>query len=326
MKKRFRFKKRIKLKLFIYILIFFLFNYFMLGIIFNGKIINLKNILVESVLKEVVNENNYFLNKLDFNITTPKNILYSSLNKIVSKKDLVVFSNNEEADFFNYENAKTEYIEDPNPIMIDKPIVYIYNTHQLEEYSMNSIYDYSIKPNVMIASYVLKEKLNDLKIPSIVETSNVKEYLTRNKLQYSDSYIASRYFMKTAIKNNSSPKYFFDLHRDSAKINKTLYKKDNKEYARILFVVGRGHSNYKENLRLTTILNEKIKSKYPGFSRGILQKGTINGNGRYNQDISRHAFLIEVGGVDNTIEQVYNTCEILAPIIYEFIEEIENGN
>jgi stage II sporulation protein P len=324
MRKRFKNKRKFKTKLLSYILIFILFNYLLLGLIFNGKTINVKDILLQSVLKEIINENNYFIEKLDFNLTTPKNILYASLNKAVSKDDLAVFSSNDETDFFNYEKSKTEYIEDPNPISIEKPLVYIYNTHQLEGYSMNSIYDYSIKPNVMIASYVLKEKLNDLKIPSIVETANIKEYLAKNRLNYNYSYQASRYFMKTAVKEFSSIKYFFDIHRDSTRLGKTLYKKDGKEYAKILFVVGQGHRNYKKNLENTKKLNQMIIDKYPKFSRGILRKGTVNGNGKYNQDIGEYAFLLELGGVDNTIEQVYNTCELIAPIIKEFIKEAES--
>ncbi len=325
MKRRFKFKRKIKLKIFLYVFLFFLFNYFFMGIIFNGKSINLKEILLESMLKEIVNKNNYFLDKLDFNLTTPKNILYASLNKVVSKEDLIVFSSDEEGDIFNYENSKTEYIEDPNPITITSPIVYIYNTHQLEEYSMNSIYDYSIKPNVMIASYVLKEKLNDLETASIVEIANIKKYLTKNRLKYGSSYVASRYFMKSSIKSFPSIKYFFDLHRDSTRIGKTLYKLNGKEYAKILFVVGTDNRNSKANLEMTKILNKKIIDKYPKFSRGIMKKGGKGVNGVYNQDISKYAFLIEIGGVDNTVEQVYNTCELIAPIIAEFIKEMEEN-
>ena len=46
-----------------------------------------------------------------------------------------------------------------------------------------------------------------------------------------------------------------------------------------------------------------------------------NLNGIYNQDISNNAMLIEVGGYENTIDEVYNTMEILAIILKDIINE-----
>ena len=44
-------------------------------------------------------------------------------------------------------------------INLDNPILYLYNTHQLETYSNEGIENTTITPNVMMASYLLKEKL-----------------------------------------------------------------------------------------------------------------------------------------------------------------------
>lgn len=324
MKRKFKLKKR-KLKIIFHLLLLFFAFYIFLGIIFNGKVINIKEILMNSAFKEIINEDNYFIKKLNINLTTPKNILYISLNNIIPKKALIVFSSDEETDLFNYENSLTDYVEDPNPIEVEDPIVYIYNTHQLEEYNMKTLYDYSIKPNVMIASYIIKEKLNNYGIPSIVETANIKEYLDKNKLKYNYSYVASRYFAEITLSKNMSIEYLIDIHRDSTRLEGTLYKKDGKEYARILFVIGLDHVNYHKNLDLSTKLNNFIKKDYPGISRGILKKSGKNVNGIYNQDLSPNSILIEIGGVDNTIEQVYNTCEVLAKKISEYIKGVKNG-
>ena len=62
--------------------------------------------------------------------------------------------------------VKTKYIKDPNPTEVKEPRVYIYNTHQLENYSATNFEDYNITPNVLMASYMLKEKLNKNNIPS----------------------------------------------------------------------------------------------------------------------------------------------------------------
>lgn len=319
MKKRFKVRKKGFKKIFLIILIVFTI-YFMMGILYNGKTINLKDLLFNSLLKEIIKEDSFISKRLDIEINTPENLIYTSLNKIVDKKDMTVFSSKED-DYFNYDDSKSDYVEDPSDIKSEDPIVYIYNSHQLEEYNMDVLYDYSIKPNVLIASYILKEKFIDIGISSIVETSNIKKYLNDNKLKYNYSYVASRYFAEIMMKKEPSIKYLIDIHRDSAKIDKTLYKFNNKEYARIMFVVGLDNVNYQPNLDLAINLNSKFKEKYSGFSRGVLKKSGKGVNGVYNQDLSPNAMLIEVGGVDNTIEQVNNSMDLLSEIIGSYIKE-----
>lgn len=282
------------------------------------KIINNKKLL-SLFTDEIINAKSTIYDKIGKNLSKPYEIVYSSLNKIVPKDNLDIYSNIE--DDYNYENTNTDYVEDPNPKKVKEPLVYIYNTHQLEEYSNNNIEDYSINPNVMMASYIIRENLSNYGINSLVETGNIKEYLNNNSLNYSHSYEASKYYMLKAMNDNPSLKYFVDIHRDSSKIEKTYYKKDDKEYARILFIIGLENKNYEENLNMTTKLNNMIEKDYEGISRGIYKKSGPGVNGIYNQDISGNTILIEVGGVDNTIEQVNNTCELIAKYLSQYIEE-----
>ena len=282
-----------------------------------------KDFLIDVLLKDMLDNENVIISSLSAKLSEPKEMIYSSLNKIVNKDNLSVFSNIED-DNFNYEDEKTNYIEDPNPIKVNEPVVYIYNSHQTEEYSSSNPLDYSVKPNVMIASYIMKEYMNNNGIPAIVETANIKDFLTNNGLKYNKSYVASKYYIEQALEKYSSIKYLIDLHRDSATIDKTLYEQDGKSYARILFVVGMDHDGYESNLNLATSLNEEIKEKYPGISRGISKKSGSNVNGIYNQDMSENAMLIEIGGVDNEIEQVYNTINAISEIIVEYIKEQGN--
>ena len=41
----------------------------------------------------------------------------------------------------------------------------------------------------------------------------------------------------------------------------------------------------------------------------------------FNQDLSNNAILIELGGVDNDLEEINNTLHILAKILNEYIIE-----
>ena len=129
-----------------------------------------KEFLIDVLLKDMLDNENVIISSLSAKLSEPKEMIYSSLNKIVNKDNLSVFSNIED-DNFNYEDEKTNYIEDPNPIKVNEPVVYIYNSHQTEEYSSSNPLDYSVKPNVMIASYIMKEYMNNNGIPAIVETA-----------------------------------------------------------------------------------------------------------------------------------------------------------
>ena len=222
---------------------------------------------------------------------------------------------------FEPDATLTTIIEDPNPKVIEDPVVYIYNSHQLENYNTSYLEAYNIKPNVMMASYILREKLNDLNIRTIVETNSVEAILTANSWNYASSYQASRILMQDAKTTTPTLTYFIDLHRDSSKREKTTLEIDNEKYAKVLFVVGKEHENYNQNLEFVTKINEKLKTFHVDLSRGIYLKEGAGVNGIYNQDFSPYTILIELGGPENTIDEVANTIDILAKVIYECIQE-----
>ena len=323
MRRKFKNKRFFNLKKAIFLLVMIFTIYFVLGLFFNGKVINLKDILLINGLNEITKKDSVITNNLDIDITTPENIILSSFNKIVDKNKIKELISD---DYYDYNNSKSEYVEDTTNIKVDKPLVYIYNTHQLEEYNLEYLYDYSVKPNVLIASYILKEKLYNIGIPSIVETNNIKKYLNDNNLKYSYSYVASRHFIELMLKKEPTIKYLIDIHRDSARYSKTICEIKGKKYARVMFVVGLDHKNYEPNLKLANDLNNIIESEYPGLSRGISKKTGKGVNGIYNQDLSPNSMLIEVGGVDNTIEEVNNTMDILSKVLSDYFKENINGN
>lgn len=219
------------------------------------------------------------------------------------------------------EEKVTTVIEDPNPEVIEDPIIYLYNSHQLESYYSDYLEVYNITPTVMFASYILREKLNDLNLKTIVETNSVKDVLNENNWNYAHSYEASKILMTKAKTKSPSLNYFIDIHRDSSKKGQTTSTIDGKSYAKVLFVIGKDHENYEKNLEFATKLNEKIISFNETLSRGVYVKGGVGVNGIYNQDFSPNTILMEIGGVDNTIEEVTNTMTLLAKVIFESIGE-----
>ena len=62
-----------------------------------------------------------------------------------------------------------------------------------------------------------------------------------------------------------------------------------------------------------------------GVSRGVIQKGFQTGNGVYNQDLSGQA-IFEVGGVDNTEEELNRSIDVLAKAFGEYFWQAEKVN
>lgn len=309
------------------------------------KKLNKKKILLYSCITLLVTSLVLTLNTLKFKVSIKndefiKYILYASNHnieykynkkaisrKIISFLTNITFDNPSSIISNNYkglteeeESLNSEYIEDPYPDRkIDFPKVYIYNTHQLEEYSSKKYEEYNVTPNVLMAAYIFREKLNSLSIPTIVEETEVNEILKINSWKYYKSYDVTRMLINQARKDYSSLEYFIDLHRDSVSRDKTYIKINGKEYAKVMFLIGLENKNYKENLEFTEGLNDLINKKYPGLSRGIYKKQGEGVNGVYNQDIDPHVILIELGGVDNTIDEVTNTIDVLSDLLFEYI-------
>lgn len=219
-------------------------------------------------------------------------------------------------------SVNSDYIDDPKPSEnLDNPIIYIYNTHQLEEYKKSNNEEYNITPNTMMASYILREKLNDLNLPTIVETSDVSEILRTNNWKYYKSYDVTRMLITDAREKNKNLKYFIDLHRDSIGYDLTTLKTDDKTYAKVLFIVGLENKNYQENMKLMDNICEKMNKQYKGICKGLYKKQGEGVNGVYNQDIDKNVLLIELGGVDNTTEEISNTLDVFVKSLKEYIGE-----
>jgi len=270
-----------------------------------------------------------YTNKLEINISNKKyinNILSDSFNLSISNLlnylDENIFNT---PTFFLKKQLKqsNNSLKIVNNIIKEKPIVYIYNSHQGEEYSYKYLEEYNIIPTVLTASYMLSEKLNKYDIHAIVEENNILKYMDENNLDHSGSYIASRFFINKIIKQYDSIDLFIDLHRDAINHDNSYIQIEGKDCAKILFVIGLENPRYHNNLKVAEKLNLIINNKYPNLSRGIMKKQGYGVNGIYNQDLNSNVILIEVGGYENNIEEVNNTLDLLAIAIKEYLNEKE---
>ena len=192
------------------------------------------------------------------------------------------------------------------------PTVYFFNTHQTEEYASNF---YSITPTVVTVSEMLKEELLENKIYSVVEEGSIKEGLDKYGYDYSYSYRISLEYLKEKKKRFPTLEYFFDMHRDSVKGEAARAVINGKTYAKVMFLIGKNHDNYKQNEKNIKIMESYLNKHYPGILRDTYYQGLYS----YNQEYSSNMFLIEVGGVDNTLEELYNTSVALGDAISYYV-------
>ena len=196
------------------------------------------------------------------------------------------------------------------PVFIEKEKyqkkIYIYNTHQSEEYV-----DY----DVLSAAKKLKEELFNYGIEAIVEETNIATEVKKNNYTYSQSYRVTKELIEKNMSDDIS--LYIDLHRDSSNKKITTISIDSEEYAKMMFVVGGKHDTYMENYRVANELNKMLKNVNEDISRGLLLRESSS----YNQDISSNVILIELGGPYNKKEEVERSLKILAEAINYYLEE-----
>ena len=228
------------------------------------------------------------------------NILLNDFNKEESLINLSFLTSNLDYLFNNYSfyNESIVYNE-------IKPAIYLYNTHDTEKYIDNK--------TIGEATIIFKDNLKKLGIEAIYEVTKPSELLTTG-LSY---YDISRSLIKQEQEKNKDITYFIDVHRDS--VSNTTIKINNKNYAKILFVLGIENKNYLKNKSIMLKMNDYLNKNYPGISRGIYEKKGSGVDGVYNQDLGENVLLIEIGGVKNSLEEVSNSTEILSLMIYHMI-------
>ncbi len=306
-------KRKFKFRLIAYAFIMFLGYELSFNVIMNLKLVNSN----EEFVKALLVDSNYHLlyEKKASDIFTK---LFSKILDVNKPVSILENTLHFQANTQNMTYVTNPQLEEVKKLNI-KPTVYIYNTHQTEEYQGSALQGYNIKPGVMMASYILQDKLALQNIKADVMEDNITDYLNLNNMKYSKSYQASRVFLQNALNKYKNYKLIIDLHRDALTKDKSTVIINNRSCAKISFVVGEEHKNYNANLQVTNTINDKIKQKYPTLTRGVITKGGEDSNGIYNQDLNPNIILIEIGGQENTIDEVLNTIELIAPIIGQYV-------
>ncbi|MFD0958609.1 stage II sporulation protein P [Paenibacillus chungangensis] len=204
-----------------------------------------------------------------------------------------------------------------------KKIAFIYHSHNREswypELDGEAKDPSSRTKNITLVGKRLADKLEEKGIGAMV--SDVDYPTSIADYRWELSYKYSKKTVKEALASNDDLLFLFDLHRDSQKRKYTTAEIDGISYAQVYFVIGHKNPDWEKNEAFASKIHEALEAAYPGISRGIWGKTAATGNGEYNQSLASESVLIEIGGVDNTLEESYRTADALAKVIADIYWE-----
>ena len=200
----------------------------------------------------------------------------------------------------------------------DNPLVGIYNTHNSENYSATggAAKVEGQNSGVVKVAEVLEASLRDNYGVAAARSTQIHDYPNWNL-----SYTKSKETAKSLLSKNPSIQILVDIHRDAGIKEKRTTIINGSKAAQILFIVGSAerldHPNWKKNKEFAEKLHAKAEKLYPGLSRGVRVQ-----DGRYNQHLHPHAVLIEVGNVNNSLEEAEISGKLLARIFSEVLKDL----
>lgn len=242
------------------------------------------------------------------------------LEDVLEEREAVMDEPSEESDEEKKESKQSTGKRD---------VVFIYNTHSRESFlpHLPDVTDpdqaHHDEVNISKVSDRLAETLKSNGVGTNVDHTDIMNVLNEKGWEYGQSYDASRDVVEDAVSTNDDIQYVFDVHRDSLPGDQTTKEIDGKKYAQVLFVVGADYDDYEKNLSLATEIHEMLEEKYPGLSKGVITKEGAGTNGVFNQDLSDNAMLMEFGGYDNTLEELYRSADVVGEMFSELYWDAE---
>ncbi|HHV78004.1 MAG TPA: stage II sporulation protein P [Firmicutes bacterium] len=131
------------------------------------------------------------------------------------------------------------------------------------------------------------------------------------------AYTRSEYTMNKIVKEYPSVRLILDIHRDSQPRSHTTVEIGKRKMARVMVVLGTDNPRWKENYALAERFLDLLDGRYPGLSLGIYPKP-----GRFNQHYSPNALLLEVGGVENTLDEEMETAAAIADVAAMLVQQV----
>jgi len=199
---------------------------------------------------------------------------------------------------------------------VKSPQVLIYHTHTTESYqpvTEGNFHSVNKIGTVREVGDVLAERLEELGY-QVIHDETIHDHPS-----YSQSYSRSLETAMEYLHQYPEIALVVDLHRDAAgyagSVGK-VHSVEGKNSAAYGYVIGHGNPNLEALMKTVEDLNRIADQVYPGYTGKIIDKDY-----KFNQYISDHHILVEVGNNENTIEQAKMTGYYLAEIFAAYLKE-----
>ena len=208
------------------------------------------------------------------------------------------------------------------------PQVLIFHTHGGTEFFVDS--DTSdLRQGVVGAGerlkYVLENKYN-IGVIHITDVFDVVDGVSAR----GGSYERAEPVIQRVLRENPTIEVVLDLHRDGIDPNPNLVTYfDGKPHARLMFVNGVSaweqngeirvlnnlpNENLEKNLAFSFNMQLAANEMFPGLNRRMLLKPF-----RYSTHMAGRSLLVEIGSQHSTMEEAFNSMELLADILYSVV-------
>ena len=248
------------------------------------------------------------------------------IDKIDEYEDLIQLSDSKGN--ISFENLPKPINVKPLNIDKEKPYILLYHTHGTESYSeLQTGIHHTTDRGYNITTV-------GENVTSILEGKGHKiEHITtyHDIPSYNKSYTRSLNTVTETLQGNSNFKLLIDMHRDGIDLKDERVKKnldkyidkytteiDGKKVATFFFVIGPDTPNKEEVINFAKYFKVISDIMYPDLCKGIV----IKPRGKFNQFLSDHYMLVEMGSNLNTMEEAMETSKLFAEILDIVIQNI----
>lgn len=209
-------------------------------------------------------------------------------------------------------------------VLSTAPKVLIYHTHSSEMYlgravpagqSMQAHYQFRNLADPTISGIMavgrhLSNALTSMGIRTVHETR------IHTLPSINSSYSNAEKTVREMLSRQKDFDMVIDVHRDAGVPNPTVMV-NGREVARIVLVIGTAeripliHPNFQENLDFAYKIKSVCDAMYPGLMRPV----QVHKEARYNQHLHPGSLIVELGSVENTLEEALLAAELLANVL-----------
>ena len=198
----------------------------------------------------------------------------------------------------------------------DGPQILIYHTHSQEAFADSVPGD--VNTGIVGVGECLTKILTEQYGYRVLHNTGQYDVETRD-----NAYSRALPAVEQILAENPSIQVIIDLHRDEvAEETKLVTDIQGRPTARFMFFNGLSRTrktgdidylaneNQEANLAFSFQMQLKAAEYYPGLTRRIYLKGY-----RYNMHLRPRTLLVELGALNNTVEEAINACDPLAHIL-----------